>query len=85
MGKYALLITIAAVLGVILLSSQARDTALKTSEDQVERQEEILARQIARSGFNVGLSAIRSALEDQDANAFNLPSDSVDYEGESLY
>ncbi len=59
MGKYALLITFAGVLGLSYLAQQSQSTSLDTSEDQAERQRTVIARQIARSAFNNGVSAVK--------------------------
>lgn len=59
MGKYAVLITFAAALSLAFYSQAAMQTDQATNEDQVERQETVLARSIARSAFNIGESEAR--------------------------
>lgn len=59
MGKYALLLTLAGVLGVTLLARQSQQSAVETSESQGERQGSVIARQIARSVFSDGLGAVK--------------------------
>lgn len=59
MGKYILLVTFAGVLGLSYLAQQSQSTALDTSEDQAERQRTVIARQIARSAFNKGVSEVK--------------------------
>lgn len=59
MGKYALLLTLAGVLGVTLLAQQSRHSSAETSESQGERQGTVIARQIARSAFSDGISAVK--------------------------
>lgn len=73
MGKYIVLVTLAAAVTFAILMGQSRSTAHKTTEEQVDRQEEILSRQIARSGFNLGLSEVRQTLEDPTDETFDLP------------
>lgn len=59
MGKYILLITLALGLSTAILANQGMQTDLETSESQAERQEIILARQIAQSAFEMGVSELR--------------------------
>ncbi len=59
MGKYALLVVSAALLGFAAFAQQAAQTAQDISEGQDERQGEVIARQIARSVFNDGISEIK--------------------------
>ena len=60
MGKALLILVLGSslVLAVGLFSNQ--QTARETGEDQVGYQEEVLAREIARSGFNVAMGILRS-------------------------
>jgi len=60
MGKYALLITIAAALGVSYYSQQSLSTSQDTSRDLSERQRTVIARQIARSAFNNAVSKVKT-------------------------
>lgn len=59
MGKYIILITIAAALSVTLLASQGYRTDLDTSQAQSARQKKVLSRQIARSVFRKGVSEVK--------------------------
>lgn len=60
MGKYILLITIAMTAGISLLTHQSHQTELDTDRRQAERQDKVIARQIARSGYNVVLARARN-------------------------
>jgi len=64
MGKYVLLLTLAAVLGFSYFAQRSQQTAQATSENQAERQETVLARQIARSAFNRGISEAKRGIGD---------------------
>lgn len=59
MGKYILLITFAAAASVALLSHQANSIDRDTEHRQAERQEKVIARQIARSGYNMVVARAR--------------------------
>lgn len=59
MGKYALLLTLAGLLGVTLLAQQSRQSSVEASASQGERQGGVIARQIARSVFSDGLGAVK--------------------------
>jgi hypothetical protein len=63
MGKYALLIGLAATLGLTIMSAQRNRTSQSASEKQAERQEVVLARQIARSMFKEGVSEAKSSFD----------------------
>ena len=56
MGKYTLLIVLAAILGGSLLTLNMRLTSNHTSQDRAEGQASVLARQIAESGQGVALA-----------------------------
>ena len=60
MGKYVLLLVMAAA-GVWTLAQQ--QTTLQTAETEVEREEEVLARQAARAGLNSLLAETRTVAE----------------------
>ena len=62
MGKYVLLLVMAAA-GVWALAQQ--QTTLQTAETEVEREEEVLARQAARTGLNSLLAETRKLAEDK--------------------
>ena len=62
MGKYVLLLVMAAT-GVWALAQQ--QTTLQTAETEVEREEEVLARQAARTGLNSLLAETRTAADDK--------------------
>lgn len=59
MGKYALLIAFASALGMAYFAQQSNRAAQNASADQAERQEEVLARQVARSAFSDGVSDVK--------------------------
>lgn len=59
MGKYSLLITLGVATAISVLSLQAEKTSLDTNEQQAQRQGQLIARQIARSGYNSVLSQAR--------------------------
>ncbi|MCS3682791.1 hypothetical protein [Salinibacter ruber] len=59
MGKYILLVTLALGLSTTILANQGMRTDLETRESQADRQEIILARQIAQSAFEMGVSELR--------------------------
>ena len=62
MGKYVLLLVMAAT-GVWALAQQ--QTTLQTAETEVEREEEVLARQAARTGLNSLLAETRTVADDK--------------------
>ena len=62
MGKYVILIVVGAV-GVWSLAQQR--TNLQTAERETEREEEVLARQAARTGLNALLAETRTVAEDK--------------------
>jgi hypothetical protein len=62
MGKYVLLLVMAAA-GVWALAQQ--QTTLQTAETEVEREEEVLARQAARTGLNSLLAETRTVADDK--------------------
>lgn len=59
MGKYIVLIVMAFGLSLTLLANQGMQTDQDTSKSQAERQKKVLARQIARSAFDMGISELR--------------------------
>lgn len=59
MGKYALLVLSATLLGFAMYAQQSARTAQQISEGQDQRQGEVIARQIARSAFNDGISEVK--------------------------
>ena len=67
MGKYSLLITLGVATAISVLSLQAENTALDTNEQQAERQGKLIARQIARSGYNSVLAQARIEKGDDKA------------------
>lgn len=75
MGKYILIITASVVIGVTFLFQQSQSSSVQTSEQQGERQEEILARQIARSAFNLGRSELK-----QSFGTWRVNREDVEYE-----
>lgn len=75
MGKYILLLTFSVGLGLAYYAQQSQQTSVAASKDQAERQETVLARQIARSAFDKGLSEVKR----------NFSSISGSYEEEGSY
>lgn len=67
MGKYILLLTFSVALTLAYFSQQSRQTSAAANEDQVERQKTVLARQIARSAFEQGISQVRRVARDVDS------------------
>ena len=61
MGKGALLLVAAAMIGGSMTLFQANRTSIETTEGQSDRQEVILAREVARSGYNYAKSLAREA------------------------
>lgn len=59
MGKYAILLTFSLVLGITLMSRQGIQADRATSASQADRQKTVLARQIAQSAFDRGISELR--------------------------
>jgi len=59
MGKYAILLTLAGSLGLAFFAQQSQSSFLNTTEDQADRHDKTVARQVARSGFNSMLSDSR--------------------------
>lgn len=63
MGKYALLVTLAVILGVTYISQQSQRTSETTNKEIGERQGIVISRQIARSAFNDGVSVVKRGLK----------------------
>lgn len=59
MGKYAILITIAVLAGTTMMMYQSDQTSLDTDTRQAERQTKVIARQVARTGYNAVLGEAR--------------------------
>lgn len=66
MGKYILLITFSVVLALAYFAQQSMRSSAAANEDQVERQKTVLARQIARSAFEWGISQVMQAAQNAD-------------------
>lgn len=73
MGKYVILATFATGLCMTVLASQGMKTDLDTSESQAERQKQVLARQIAESAFEMGMSELRRDYAHWRAQRRNVP------------
>lgn len=67
MGKYSLLITLGVATALTVLSLQAEHTSLDTKEQQTRRQGNLIARQIARTGYNSVLAQARAESGDDEA------------------
>ncbi len=81
MGKGAMLLVMATMIGGSIMLFQTDQTGATTDKRQAERQEEVLAREIARSGYNALISRARqiekqnpSASVDEIVNLVNGPS-----------
>ena len=59
MGKYILLVVAAVMAGSSTLMFQSQTTSLDTDQRQAQRQEKVIARQIARTGYNAVLAEAR--------------------------
>lgn len=59
MGKYALLVTIAAALALSLYARQSRKLSTDAAEEIADRQKIVIARQIARSAYDSGVSEVK--------------------------
>jgi len=59
MGKYSLIVSLAVLGAISLLAYQGDLTSLDTSERQSRREGNVIARQIARTGYNAVLSKAR--------------------------
>lgn len=76
MGKYIVIIVLAAALGTTLLARQGMLMDLGTSASQADRQKQVLAREIARSAFEVGVSKLRRNFE-----GWRVDTSQVEHEG----
>lgn len=63
MGKYIVLAVLSVALASTLLARQGMLTDLETTESQANRQKQVLAREIARSAFEMGISELRRDFE----------------------
>jgi len=63
MGKYAILVVFAAAAGLAFLNAQNNGTAQSASAERSERQGVVLARQIARSVYNDGISEVQRTFD----------------------
>ena len=61
MGKFSLLLSLSVVGAVTILAFQGNRTSVDTRERQSRRQGQVIARQIARSGYNAVLSEAHQA------------------------
>lgn len=59
MGKYLLMLTMAVAAGSMTLMHQSKQTELDTNRRQSDRQQKVIARQVARSGYNAVLAQAR--------------------------
>lgn len=80
MGKYVVLVTLALVLTTTLLANQGLQTDMDTSESQAARQEKVLARQIARSAYGLGLSELRRDVKNYRTEQRGVEYDSGTYD-----
>ena len=86
MGKGLLIIVFGSILAGSLLMFQQKGTELVTTERQTGYQEEVLAREIARSAYNIALKLAQAAGDDLDQAIENingtLANGAPDYQGE---
>lgn len=86
MGKGLLIIVFGAVLGASTLMFQQKQTALETTERQTGYEEEVLAREIARSAYNIAKKLLQAAGDDLSEAIANvngrLINGTPDYNGE---
>lgn len=64
MGKGLLIIVFGSVLAASILTFQQKQTALETTKRQTEYEEEVLAREIARSAYNIARKLAQAAGDD---------------------
>jgi hypothetical protein len=70
MGKYSLVITLGVMSVVSLIALQGQRMATDTQDRQSRREGQVIARQIARSGYNAVLSEARAVTDpDDDVNS----------------
>lgn len=79
MGKYILLSVLATALGTGILMLDSQRTSVDTTKNEAEREEAIIARQIARSAFNRGLSTLKQNFGTSREDLTDVP-----YEGGSF-
>lgn len=85
MGKYTILVTFAVAIGLTLLARQGMQTDLDTSDSQATRQEQVLARQIARSAFERAVSELRrDAQNGDDLSIESATGEPVEHNGGSF-
>ena len=86
MGNGLLIIVFGAVLAATVLSFQQKQTALATTERQTEYEEEVLAREIARSAYSIAKKLVQSAGDDLSLAISNvngvLSNGAPDHKGE---
>lgn len=84
MGKYIWLIVVATVLSLMIQQATIRSTQLDTDKRQSERQSNVIARQIARSGYNVVLAEAKNRFRtgtDVSQIAASMDTLTAEYEG----
>ncbi len=86
MGKGLMIIVFGAVLAGSILAYQQKQTALETTERQTDYEEEVLAREIARSAYNIARKLAQAAGDDMDLAIANingrLQNGAPNYQGE---
>ena len=75
MGKYILMLTVAVMAGSMTLMHQSKQTELDTDRRQADRQQKVIARQVARSGYNAVLAQAR--VEERDGKSVKKIVESV--------
>jgi len=86
MGKGLMILTFGAVLAGSILAFQQKQTALETTKRQTGYEEEVLAREIARSAYNIAKKLAQAAGDDVATAIANingrLKNGAPDYQGE---
>ena len=72
MGKGLLIIVLGGMMAATTLSFQSKQTALETTKSQTAYEEELLAREIARSAYSVAYRLAQSAGNDLDQAIANV-------------
>jgi len=83
MGKAAILLVIAAGITVAYGMMSANETSHHTAKNQAQYEEKLLAREIARSGFNMAMGIVRMHGDSLQAGVMAVNGDTGYLEGES--
>ena len=72
MGKGLLIIVVGGIMAGTTVSFQSKQTALETTKEQTAYEEEVLAREIARSAYSVAYRLAQQAGNDVDQAIANV-------------